>query len=149
MATSLGLAEQQKEFKPSRTQIVHADVDAEQFATNTIDFLNLAMLLHSNGMNAQNFAALMQYSEHPDFQEQLVDDVLRKRNRHLLKEIQAQLSESDHLIVPWGAAHMPEIAKEIQKSGFRLDQTQEYIAIRFRYGGNQKRDTVEESRSQN
>jgi hypothetical protein len=29
-------------------------------------------------------------------------------------------------------AHMPEIAREIQKSGFHLSDSREFVAIRFR-----------------
>ncbi len=130
MATALGVAEQHEEFRP-RGELVRADVDVEAFTPNTIAGLNLAMLIHSEGLNAGTALQLMQFSP-PHFEEQLFDDLLRKRNRHLLEEIQARLAASDHLIVPWGAAHMPEIAREIQKAGFRLDETQEYVAIRFR-----------------
>jgi uncharacterized protein YbaP (TraB family) len=126
------LAEQQREFKPSGGKMVRADIDVERFATNTINFLNLAMLIHTQGVKPETLFKVMNYSPSPDFQEQLVNDLLRKRNRRVLEEIQARLSQSDHLIVPWGAAHMPEIAREIQKSGFRLSDTQEYVAIRFR-----------------
>ena len=138
-ATSLGLAEQQKEFRPHQGEWVRADVDVEEFAPTTIEFLNLVMLLHSKGVNLETVLPLMQYSPPPHFQEQLLADLLRKRNRHVLKEIDARLSESENLIVPWGAAHMPEIAKEIQKSGFRVEETHEYTAIRFRSAG--KNDT--------
>jgi hypothetical protein len=34
---------------------------------------------------------------------------------------------------------MPGIAKEIQKSGFRLDETQDYLVIRFSGRGNQSK----------
>jgi hypothetical protein len=139
MATSLGVAEQQEEFKPSWTQMVRADVDVELFATNTIDFLNLVMLIHSKGLNAEIALKLMQYSEPSNFQDQLFDDLLTKRNRHLLEKIHAELSQSENIIVPWGAAHMPEIANEIQKSGFRVVETHEYVAIRFRSGGNKSK----------
>jgi len=135
MATSLGLAEQEQEFQPSCGELVQADVDVEQFATNTIDFMNLVMLLHARGVNAGNVLKLMQYSPPPDFYEQLLDDLLRKRNQHLMKQIQSRLEESENLIVPWGAAHMPEIAREIQKSGFRLDETQDYKVISFDSAG--------------
>src|SRR5206468_9608889 len=118
MATTLGVAEQQQEFKP-QAEMVRADVDVEEFATNTIALLNLVMLIHSKGVNAQTVLELMQYPQPPDFEKQLWDDLLRKRNRRLLEEIHSRLSQSEHIIVPWGAAHMPEIAKEIQKSGFR------------------------------
>src|SRR6202040_2002596 len=114
-----------------RGHIVRAGVDVEVFATNTIDFLNLVMLLHSKGVNAENVLKLVQYSPPPDFQERLFNDILRKRNRRLLEEIHSRLSETENIVVPWGVAHMPEIAKEIQKSGFRLDETRDYVVIRF------------------
>jgi len=130
MTKSLGVTEQQQEFKP-RGELVHADVDVEQFATNTIGFLNLIMLIHSKGLDAETLLKVMQFSP-PHFEEELFDDLLRKRNRRVVEEIHARLPESENIIVPWGAAHMPEIAKEIQKFGFRVDQTQEFVAIRFR-----------------
>ena len=60
-----------------------------------------------------------------------MDDLIHKRNQHLLGEIFSRLSESENIIVPWGVAHMPEIARELKKAGFRLDKTQDYVAIRF------------------
>ena len=131
MATSLGLSEQVKEFRPTRGEMVSADVDVEQFAPSTIGLLNLAMLFHTRGVNAGNVLMLMQYSPPPHFEDQLFEDLLRKRNRRLLEELQARLPQTENIIVPWGAAHIPEIAKEIQKSGFRLDETREYVVIRF------------------
>jgi len=128
--------EQVEEFKPRREQLVRADVDVEQFASTTIDFLNRVMLVYSKGLNAGNVQELVQYSPPPDFEQKLMEDLLRKRNRRLLEEIHAQLPQSENLIVPWGVAHMPEIAREIQRSGFRLEKTQEHVAIRFRYARN-------------
>ena len=130
-ATSLGLVEQQNDFKPRRSNWVRADVDVEQFSTNTIAFLNLVMLLHSQGIKPKTILPLMQYSPTPHFQEQLFDDLLKKRNRRLLDEVQSRLQDSENLIVPWGAAHMPGIARELQKSGFSVAETREYTAIRF------------------
>jgi hypothetical protein len=141
MAKSLGLAEQKVKFVPSRGKMVRADVDVDQFSTNTIDFLNLVMLVHSKGVNAGNMLKLMQYSPPPHFEGQLFDDLLKKRNQHLLEEIRAHLLQSDNIMVPWGVAHMPGIAREIQKSGFHLDETREYMVIRFRGIGNQSKGT--------
>jgi hypothetical protein len=138
MAASLGLAPQEKEFKPSPVQMIRADVDVAQFTTNTISFLNVVMLFHSKGLTAENLIKMMQYSPPPHFEEELFDDLLKKRNHRLLQEIHEQLSHSDNLIVPWGAAHMPELAREIQKLGFRLGQTQDYVAIRFHSRGNHR-----------
>jgi hypothetical protein len=131
MANSLGLAQQTREFKPSPVQMVRADIDVDQFTTNTIDFLNLVMFLHSHGLNVENVLRVMQYPQPPGFERQLFADLLSKRNHHLLHEIHDWLSRSDTLVVPWGAAHMPELSREIQKSGFHLDSTREFVAIRF------------------
>ncbi|HEY5909090.1 MAG TPA: hypothetical protein VJA21_00645 [Verrucomicrobiae bacterium] len=145
MATSLGLAEQQREFRPRHGKLVWADVDVEQFDTNTIGFLNLIMRVHSKGVNADTVLPLVQYSPPPHFEEQLFDDLLRKRNRRLLEQIHSQLSQSENIVVPWGVAHMPEIAEEIQKSGFRLKETRDYVVIRFRSGGDKSRSAEKQS----
>src|SRR5260370_17575521 len=146
MATTLGVAEQQKEFKP-RGERVRADVDVEQFAGSTIDFLNLVTLIHSKGVNAETVQKLVEFSP-SQFEEQLFDDLLRKRNRRLMEEIHGRLSQSEYLIVPWGAAHMPEIAKAIQKSGFRMGETEEYVPIRFRAAGNPRKTPGKRADSQ-
>jgi len=133
MATALGLGEQHEDFKPSQGRLVRADVDCDQFSTTTIDLLNLVMLLHAKGLKLDTLLKLTEYSQPPHVQEQLFDDLLAKRNKHLLGEIQSRLPQTEHIIVPWGAAHMPELAREIQKSGFRLEQSDDYVVIRFHY----------------
>ena len=145
MATTLGVVEQHEEFQP-RGELVPADVDVAVFTKSTIRFLNLVMRLHSNGVDAETVLKLMQMST-PHHEEQLFDDLLRKRNRRLLEEIQARLSQTEIIIVPWGAAHMPEIAREIQKSGFHLEDAQEYVAIRFRSVANMSKRAGKERNS--
>jgi hypothetical protein len=82
-------------------------------------------------MNATNLPELLQFSPSPDLENQLFDDLLNKRNQHLLKEIEDQLPQTKYIIVPWGVAHMPGISREIQKLGFHLQTTQDYTVIRF------------------
>jgi hypothetical protein len=145
MATLLGLTEQHEEFHPVRAKLVMADVDVEQFTPNTIGFLNLVMLIHAKGLNVENVLKVLQFSPPPHFEEQLFDDLLGKRNRHLLAELEARLSQPELIIVPWGVAHMPGIAEGIQASGFRLDETHEYIVIRFRFAGNKAKSAQKEA----
>ncbi len=133
MAKSLGLAEQHEKFKPVQGEVVDADVDVSQFSKDTLDLLNLVMLFHSQGANLGNIQPLLQYSPSPRIQDELLDDLLRKRNQHLLEQVQAYLPKSDYLMLPWGAAHMPGIAGGIQKYGFRLVQSQDYQVIRFHF----------------
>ncbi len=131
MAASLGLAEQHESFAPSRGEVARADVDVSDFAPTTIGLLNMAMLIHSKGVTPETVTALMQYPQPPHFEKKLFDDLIGKRNEHLVEEIRARLPESENIMVPWGALHMPEIAKEIQKSGFHLMETHDYMVIRF------------------
>jgi hypothetical protein len=145
MATSLGLTEQHEEFHPVQAKLVMADVDVEQFTPNTIGFLNLVMLIHAKGLNVENVLKVLQFSPPPHFEEQLFDDLLGKRNRHLLDELQVRLSQPEQIIVPWGVAHMPGIAEAIQASGFRLDETHEYIVIRFRFAGDKAKSARKEA----
>ena len=132
MAKSLGLTEQRQEFVPPRGQTVAADVDVDQFSPDTIGFLNLIMLVHTKGLSPANLQKLLQYSPSTRVQDEVINDILTKRNEHLAKEIQTYLSTSDNIMVPWGVAHMPGIAKAIQNDGFRLDATREYMVIPFR-----------------
>jgi hypothetical protein len=127
----LGLAEQRQEFKPQRGQTVIADVDVAQFSTNTIALLNLAMIIHANGINATTVQKLSEFSAAGDIQALVLDDLLNKRNAHLLEEIKSRLQQADLLIVPWGAAHMPGISAGIIKAGFHLGETKDYVIIRF------------------
>jgi hypothetical protein len=131
MATSIGLAEQQNEFDPQHGTRVMADLDVDQFSKETIDFLNMAMLIHGEGMTTETILKLAHYAPPPGAEQHLIQDLLVKRNHHLLGEIRSRLSHSDILIVPWGAAHMPEIARELLKSGFELRATEDLVVVRF------------------
>jgi hypothetical protein len=131
MAHSLGLAEQHEKFIPRRAQVVRADIDVDQFSSNTIALFNLVMLVQAQGVNVTNAQDLFQFSPSPDFENELFGDLLVKRNQHLLQEIEDQLPQTKYIIVPWGVAHMPGIARAIQKLGFHLQATHEYTVIRF------------------
>jgi len=138
LAKSLGLSEQKVKFTPNRGERVRADVDVDQFSKDTINFLNLIMLFHAQGVNAGNVLMLTQYTPPTHLEEEVINDLLKKRNQRLVEEIRSRLSQTDNIMVPWGVAHMPGIAKEIQKSGFRLKETHEYMVIQFRRNGNQR-----------
>lgn len=143
MAKKLGLSEQKEEFVPSRGKRVRADVDLEIFSPETISFLNMVMLFHSKGANPELVQQLMQYTPPPHFEDLLLEDLLRKRNRHLLEEIKTHLAGSDNIMVPWGVAHMPELAREIQKTGFQLEESHEYMVIQFGGGRQPEKNTVQ------
>ena len=136
-AKSLGLAEQHHDLNLQQGELVRADVDVQEFSSNTIAILNLVALVHARGLNAGTLTLLLRASPPPEVQQQLLADLLLKRNEHLLQELRARLPQSDNFVIPWGAAHMPGLAKEIQKSGFRLVESRDYVSIRFGSKANQ------------
>lgn len=134
MATSLGLAEQREHFGPERGKPRRADVDVEQFSPETIEFLNVAARLHSEGLTRRTLRDLTMNSQTPEDLERLWRDLLTLRNDHLMGEIRAALADGDDVVAPWGAAHMPGLARLIEGAGFSLAETREFPVIRFRRG---------------
>lgn len=132
MASSLGLTEQRETFEPGGSRIRHADVDVEQFSAETLEFLNTASLLHSEGLTGETLRELFLKPQSPELMKRLWEDLLVKRNEHLLEQMEAELEHSRPIVVPWGAAHMPGLARAIEKQGFRLSQADEYHVFRFR-----------------
>ncbi len=139
MAAKLGVAEQVKEFKPIKGTMVRADIDVSEFHTNTIDLMNLIMLVHGQGAKPENVQKLLQYTPPPRFEEQLFDDLLTKRNKHVTQELTNYLATATDIMIPWGAAHMPGIAREVHKAGFKLYESRQYVAIRFPGFGPQRK----------
>ena len=134
LASSLGLVEQQSGFEPGRAQgnSRRADVDVSVFSKSTIELLNLAARIHAEGFRSQAFLDVVRRGEDPALGKQLWEDILTGRNRHLLEEIQTGLQESDVLVVPWGAAHMPGVAEGIRQLGFKSAEIQEFKVVLFR-----------------
>ncbi len=130
-AKTLHLEEQHEDFKLQQGELVRADVDVSDFSSNTLALLNIVGLVHSEGVNAHTMSLLMGYSPTEDMEQQLLDDILLKRNAHVLAELRARLPNANDFIIPWGAAHMAGISKKIQKCGFRLVATHDFVAIHF------------------
>jgi hypothetical protein len=115
MARSLGLIEQKEAFKPAQGTVVRADVDVDQFAASTIELLNLVMLVHSQGPNAQNVSKLLHYPVTPQMEDRLMGDILEKRNQHLWGEIQKRLLQTDHIVVPWGRRTCRRLPRKLRR----------------------------------
>ena len=136
-AKALGLAEQHDDLKIRQGQLVRADVDIQDFSSNTIAILNLITLVHTRGISPDTLFQLLQFQPTPEADQQLFADLLLKRNDHLLKELWKRLPDSNNFVIPWGAAHMSGLANAIQKAGFHLVETHDYVSIRFGRKANQ------------
>ncbi|MEY4386880.1 MAG: hypothetical protein RLY20_2163 [Verrucomicrobiota bacterium] len=130
-AKKFGLTEQHEEFRPPEVSLVRADVDVSDFGTNTLAFLNLIIRFNSTGGDADTLRQLLLFQPPPGFERDLFNDILHKRNEHLLSVIKQELSSSELLVVPWGAAHMPEISRALEKDGFHATAIEDRTAISF------------------
>ncbi len=103
LADSLNLTEQHEGFMPPQTASRRADIDIDQFSKTTIELLNLVTQLYSEGLNKDLLVKMLLQSSNPKVSEQLWDDLLVKRNQHLLEEIHTELARTNPIVVPWGA----------------------------------------------
>lgn len=129
MAEAAGVVEQHTHFKP-KGRLVPADIDMSELSKETREMLKDAMLIHSKGVTEETLPILMKPAP-PDLRDKLMDDILTKRNHHLLKIIVRELPNTQEIIVPWGAAHMSEVAEKIQEKGFKPVSSREMMSIRF------------------
>lgn len=97
------------------------DVDISHFSPETRLFLNAAGRFMQRWLSGNHLMALTQdmLSPRPD-PGLLWQDLVEMRNRRLLTCIHEFIQEYDNLLIPWGAAHMPGLEKEILKWGATL-----------------------------
>ena len=132
MAGSLGLTEQHDNFSPEQAKLRNADIDVEQFSKRSLGFLKLVTRIHTEDLNPVLIQQMMEQSKDPELMKTLWADLLTRRNEHLLEEIVDEMKETDVIVVPWGAAHMPTLAKDIQKLGFKQTREEEFTIFHYR-----------------
>jgi|GEM_PF-1645942 len=121
-----------KQEPPKNLEYQKADIDLSELNPDTVNFIQaIGTLMHS--ANFQD--ALKEYSDLQPVLEKgsqtAFDDILNKRNEHLLGEIEKALETHTTIVVPWGAAHMPGIQDKIQKWGFVETKRSQHEAINF------------------
>lgn len=125
ISENLGLDNQRDKFAqedmPSMVDIVRADLDVADFASGTVEVLNLTGHLYSKeGFSFSTVLAIQEHFVIPGNSENFFKDLLTKRNDCLIGHIQENLEKYKLIIVPWGAMHLPEIQAWVEKNGFVL-----------------------------
>lgn len=117
--------------------LLPADIDLNRFDPLTIKVLNA---LAKNVLNAENplagYVAFSRWGEQnlpENFDRMIMDDLLSKRNRHLISYFPAALKKYDNLVIPWGALHMKELEQAVLERGFELIKSRERLSIDFRH----------------
>jgi hypothetical protein len=121
-ADSIGLAAQPY-FAPKKAGPVHhpCDIDISEMKPETVAVLNCvarAIQAASEGNTVGALAAIGEMGE-PDMNH-LVADVLELRNTRVIQGLKQVIGGYEHVAIPWGAAHMPGIEREILRLNARL-----------------------------
>ena len=67
----------------------------------------------------QEFLELVRHAdEEPEIWNSLMEDILVRRNEHLIAAIDSNLAAYQRIVIPWGALHLPTIEAAIGERGF-------------------------------
>ncbi len=124
------------EKKQTGPDILRADLDVSAFRPPTILFLNaIGKHLQESQSLVKGLLAINAWAEKnisPEMNEIIMDDILHRRNREVIRHLGRALDRYDTVVIPWGALHMKEIEEEVLKRGFVLQEERERVSIDFR-----------------
>ena len=119
---------------PEAIEYQQADLDISALQPQTLALVEaLAQLLSSKSV--QEVLTHLQDKASPLNNEAAMQaamvDLIQTRNSHLLTSLQTALATSNLVIVPWGAAHLPDLQKDLEKMGFKLVNEKARQALAF------------------
>jgi hypothetical protein len=122
VASALGLEAQEHALRPGAGHAVeNADLDIGALSPETVELVESSATVLA-GETAEERAAAWtranQLVRAPGVVERAAAEVIGMRNRHLLGRIDAALERYTDVVVPWGAAHMPELERGLLDRGF-------------------------------
>jgi hypothetical protein len=105
---------------PEWPVVRQADVDASAFSAETLECLRWASRVWESPDVASALQEILRGAQEqgPERLQAFQSEVVGMRNRHLVKEIEGAVGEYDHVVVPWGALHLPEIEQAVLGMGF-------------------------------
>jgi hypothetical protein len=117
------------------TDILRADVDISAFRPPTILLLNtIGKQLQESRSLVKGLVAINAWAEKNisrEMNEVIMDDILHRRNRELIRYLGKAIDRYDTVVIPWGAMHMKEIEREVLRRGFVLKEERERVGIDF------------------
>ncbi len=113
--------------------IQYADMDLREFSPETREFLErIGRALNSDRMAPAMQQMVADYVDRPEVLRTVEQDIIHRRNRHLLDEMTLALADYRRLVVPWGALHLPYIEEAITGWGFEPTNSTRHRLISWR-----------------
>jgi hypothetical protein len=133
LASSGGLTSQTQVPMPTQAIVEVADVDASELSENSVEFVNALMAALGSGDLREAAGAMRPYFDPARVDDAVaaIDELIELRNARLLEKLTVALGQYDHIIVPWGAAHMPGIERGVLDRGFELVERRPRRVVAF------------------
>ncbi len=122
---------QMEEWQSRGVEMINADIDVSELSPDhqeqlveilsALDTDNIAELLKGPDITGEELEYLMK------------DGLIGQRNDHLMEHIDAAMKRSEvgEILVPWGAAHLPDIEKRLLSQGFEKITEEIRPVVRF------------------
>lgn len=110
----------------------HADLDMSQFSAQTRAFVARAASLWRSESLVDALSDYLRWFEAEGGDELfgvIEEDLIERRNAHLLSEMGEAFVEFDRVVVPWGALHLPGIERSLLSGGFSEVERSEHRLI--------------------
>jgi len=119
-ADSVGLSTQPDLVRKSKQPATQeCDADLGDFSPATVNLLNAAAGLLNSASSGDPLKVLESLSGLEDKDAAtIIEDVIETRNRKVIEGVRKVVENYAHIAIPWGAAHMPGIEREILKMNF-------------------------------
>jgi hypothetical protein len=135
LAEQVGLSNQRDltSYRPSIRQR-HADLDVAELSPSTQRLLRRTLhAFGAEGVDTEALLTLLTSSEDltPEVQERFWYDVIDRRNEVLLGHLRAAVEEEPEVVIPWGAAHLPAVEREVRAMGYELVEERRHPLLRW------------------
>lgn len=123
LAPTLGLVSQTgKTFTKVGLPVTRCDTDISNLSPDVINYLKaISHFFHTMHSEKKDSALLKLFATPQPNQETLWKEVVVDRNHRVSHCIQTSLKHYTHVVVPWGAGHMPGIERALLKNGAVLE----------------------------
>jgi hypothetical protein len=116
-----------------KLDIVRADIDISDFRPSTIAFLGEVAKLYASRSTEEAVARIKALgTTAPEITTAVQDDILTKRNRHLIEVFDAEASGHKSVVIPWGALHMPGIRAALIERGYVVVGDEVHTVFHYR-----------------
>jgi hypothetical protein len=122
---------------PAWPVVQRADVDLHDFSPETLAWLDWASSIWASDRPLTAVMRIAGRISEGGRELAIVEyDILQRRNEHLLGEIEGALDDYEHIVVPWGALHLPYIEAAIEERGFDLTASERRRLLSWSTVGN-------------